>query len=890
MRRTLETTMRRLGMRKIVLFGFGLMAASMAIAACTDLTGPKSPETPINVTATLLSNNSVLVKWDASPQSDGVISYNIIRNGTKVAETTSTEYTDTGLAQQTTYTYAVSANCTSGVLSEESPVTAASTVTTIDVTPPQVIGNQPPNLFTAVSIVATMTATFSEPMDQTTINNTTFALKVTSTGALVPATVTYNPTTRLAELKPTNKLSSLTNYTATVTTGAKDLAGNGLASAFTWTFTTLDETAPTVIANTPANTATGVSATTPNITVTFSEPMNPNSIGSGSFTVVRTSNGAAVAGTVAYNAATRVASFTPSAPLLSGTGYTVTVASTVADVAGNPLGQNFVYTFTTGDATPPTITSTTPANLATGVPTSTTVTATFSEAMDATTINATNFTLKVFATNAPVAGTVTYNPATNTATFTPTAALSPSTAYVAAVSTGAKDLAGNALGANAWTFTTAGAPTVIATTPTNLATNVPTSTTLTATFSEAMDQTTISATTFTLRVTATSAAVIGTVSYNPATNTATFTPSVPLSPTTVYTATITTGAKSSGGTALASPFSWTFSTVDNVPPTVAAVSPLNGATGVSTGTVVNVTFSEAMDPATINGTTITLKNTNTSAAVAGAVTFNGTNIATFTPNVPLAPGTGYTVTVTTGVKDLAGNAMAAQVVSTFTTQAAPDTTAPTVASVSPANTSTTAPPNTKVYVTFSEPMDPTTINGTTVTLRVTSPSAAVAGTVSYNAGMNMAIFTPTSPLAATGYTVTVTTGVEDVAGNALASQFTSTFTSTAGPDATAPTVTGVVPASGATGVSVNSAVTVTFSEGMDPTTINGTTITLKNTVTSAAVAGTVSYNSTTNVATFTPTSALTAGTGYTVTVTTGVKDLAGNAMAAQVTSTFTTAP
>jgi hypothetical protein len=163
--------------------------------------------------------------------------------------------------------------------------------------------------------------------------------------------------------------------------------------------------------------------------------------------------------------------------------------------------------------------------------------------------------------------------------------------------------------------------------------------------------------------------------------------------------------------------------------------------------------------------------------------------------------------------------------------------------------------------------------------------------VTYNAAQNMAIFSPTSALtASTGYTLTVTTGVKDAAGNALAAQATSAFTTTASADAVAPTVTTVSPTNGSSGVAVNSPVAVTFSEAMDPTTINGTTFTVKVTSSSAAVAGSISYNSTTHVATFTPTASLAAGTGYTVTVTTGVKDLGQNAMAAQFTSTFTTAP
>jgi hypothetical protein len=78
---------------------------------------------------------------------------------------------------------------------------------------------------------------------------------------------------------------------------------------------------------------------------------------------------------------------------------------------------------------------------------------------------------------------------------------------------------------------------------------------------------------------------------------------------------------------------------------------------------------------------------------------------------------------------------------------------------------------------------------------------------------------------------------------------------------------------------------VTFSEAMDTTTLNG--ITLTNVASGTAVAGTVTYDPITNIATFTPSSSLAGNTTYRVTVS-GVRDLAGNAIAAPFTSTFTT--
>src|SRR5260370_1059617 len=85
---------------------------------------------------------------------------------------------------------------------------------------------------------------------------------------------------------------------------------------------------------------------------------------------------------------------------------------------------------------------------------------------------------------------------------------------------------------------------------------------------------------------------------------------------------------------------------------------------------IDATFTEALDPATVNTATFTLKQGST--PVSGTVSYTGTT-ATFTPSVTLLPNTTYTATVTTAVKDLAGNALAGNYVWSFTTGAAPDT-------------------------------------------------------------------------------------------------------------------------------------------------------------------------------------------------------------------------
>lgn len=102
---------------------------------------------------------------------------------------------------------------------------------------------------------------------------------------------------------------------------------------------------------------------------------------------------------------------------------------------------------------------------------------------------------------------------------------------------------------------------------------------------------------------------------------------------------------------------------DITPPTVSSTSPTNSATGVAVNTAITASFSENMDAATITAASFTLNN-----GVIGAVTYSGTT-ATFTPTGNLASSTTYTATITTAVKDAAGNAMAAPYTWTFTTTA-----------------------------------------------------------------------------------------------------------------------------------------------------------------------------------------------------------------------------
>jgi hypothetical protein len=109
-----------------------------------------------------------------------------------------------------------------------------------------------------------------------------------------------------------------------------------------------------------------------------------------------------------------------------------------------------------------------------------------------------------------------------------------------------------------------------------------------------------------------------------------------------------------------------------------------------------------------------------------------------------------------------------------------------------------------------------------------------------------------------------------------------------GADSTAPTVVSTYPADTATSVAITDPATATFSEEMDPATIDGASFLLA--AGGTPVTGTVVYDLPSKTATFAPASNLDFDTAYTATITTGEKDLAGNALAADKVWTFTTAP
>ena len=389
-----------------------------------------------------------------------------------------------------------------------------------------------------VSPTANVKAYFNHDMKASTITSSTFKIRKQGTTTWLSSTRSVNntisPTSTngssqsVVTLNPNSDLAANSTYQVMVvggSSGVKDLNGNALGANKSWTFTTVDTIAPAAPAITSPqdNGFVGASFTLsgtaePNATVEIFEGMTSqgktqangsgiwskalSGLSEGAHTYTAKATDAAGNTSSASNARTvKVDTQAPSPPAitnpadnsydndgnftLSGSAEansTVTIfegttskgttqtdaqgnwskalsgvadgshtyTAKATDAAGNTSALSNARTLTV-DTAPPTVNNVSPANAATANVT-TNVAATFSEAMDASTVSDQSFTL--YKAGSPVAAQVTYDPNSRTATLDPAGDLQAGATYDAKITTSAKDQAGNALAQEkTWSFT-----------------------------------------------------------------------------------------------------------------------------------------------------------------------------------------------------------------------------------------------------------------------------------------------------------------------------------------------------------------------------------------------------------------------------------------------------
>jgi chitodextrinase len=296
------------------------------------------PSTPTGVSATAISQTRVDLAWSASVDDIAVTGYDILRNGTKIATSATTTFSDTTVAAGTTYSYSVDAYDAAGNISASSAPATVSTPAA-DTTPPTI---------TSVSAgsIAQTAATISWATDEASTTQVEYG-----------TTTSYGSQTSLVAGLVTAHSQNLSNLTASTLyhyrVKSSDAAGNQAVSADN-TFTTADPapdtTAPVVSLTAPVNNAT-VSAT---VSVTATATDNVGVVG---VQFTRDGTNLGVEDTAAPYSSSWDTKTAPNGPH--------TLAAIARDAAGNTTTSVVVNVTVNNDVTAPVVNVTSPTGGAT---------------------------------------------------------------------------------------------------------------------------------------------------------------------------------------------------------------------------------------------------------------------------------------------------------------------------------------------------------------------------------------------------------------------------------------------------------------------------------------------------------------------------------------------
>src|SRR6185312_12045693 len=656
---------------------------------------------------------------------------------------------------------------------------------------------------------------FNEPLNPNTVNTNTVLLQNASTGVFAAGTVTLDSSGTFIRFVPNVPLAAATTYNME-TSGI--IGTNGLAAGFTAssfkTGSASDATAPVATLVSPPDTSTNVPVNTI-VHVRFNEPIDPLTVNAGTIQLA-TGTTTSVANSPSFSNNNQDVIITPQDPLPDNTAMTIMVQG-VEDLAGNQVVTKTTQ-FTTGAgplAVQPQVINGNPFSGATNVPLNTLITLQSNVPVDPGSVNTGTFSVSDNTTGA-VAGTTSVSADGLTISFLPSVPLGVERSVSVSFSNrGITDLAGNLLTCSSlfcnFSFTTSPiadrvSPAVVGVSPPNQLTQVPINAQVVVQFNEPISKVSVGQ----VALSGPSGLVNTAVSMSNGQTVLILTPVLPLAASTQYTVTISSVQDLSGNT-LPTPVTTSFTTAPGADlnrTSVVTFSPVNGAAGVPVNSVVEVQFSERINPLTVNASDFTVTPTSGLQIPGTIVVSADGQSATFTPSAALQAGTTYTATVSSSITDLTGQALIGNS-TTFTTGVGSQGAGPSVVAVSPANNSTGVQANAKVMVQLNEPVEPLSVGSNAIV--VSAGGTPVTGTISLSTDRTVLTFTPSSLLAvSTAYTVTVS-GFEDVAGNAVA-LFSSSFTTgTSGVADTTPlTVSSFSPANGLTGVPVNTTIVLTF--------------------------------------------------------------------------------
>ncbi len=233
----------------------------------------------------------------------------------------------------------------------------------------------------------------------------------------------------------------------------------------------------------------------------------------------------------------------------------------------------------------------------------------------------------------------------------------------------------------------------------------------------------------------------------------------------------TVSAKTSRGEETAQSAPVTITTKDGSAPRVVQTVVADGETlSIPRNSVILIVFSEAMDSASINGSTLTVTSTSTGASIPGTVQyFKAQQYAEFKPTLRLPDLASVTIALTAGIRDLAGNGLAAPYSVVLTVF---ETVPPTVVKTDPANGAIGVSLSPTIRITFSEAMRESTLSSVYLSSFGTIPTSR-----SYDPSTNVLSLIPSAPLQSNKlHFIVIPSSVADLNGNRLNPFVSFTFT------------------------------------------------------------------------------------------------------------------
>jgi len=502
------------------------------------------------------------------------------------------------------------------------------------------------------------------------VDATTVSLTDYYTGQPVAATVSLRGGGRVVRVQPQQALGASWYYIVSLETGTRDLDGQSLASRYRVSFSTgtqSDTVSPMAVTLSPPEGAAGVGLNA-SLRVSFDEAINPLTVNE---QTVRLSDGVSAAPvyTVMFQSGDRGVELLPHAPLSPSRTYTLRVEG-VEDLAGNAVVAREVR-FQTGaepDTVSPKLVRTSPIDGAGNVPVNAVVEVEFDETVDPATLDGVQLT--DYYTGQPIAGSYGLGSSGRVVSFVPSSPLPVERFHSLRVS-GVRDLSGNASTTTSNYFKTSFTPDVVGprvvgSSPVDGTQDVPTNVVVSVQFDEPVSVLSVDG--VQLRD---GAGQVDTVkrTLEDANRRLVLTLPKVLRTQSDYRV-VMAGVKDLSGNPLQAAPDLTFRTgngPDLVYPRVLTVTPANAAVGVPVNTVVEVEFSERVNPLTVTETTFYVQGYYTGQRVAGRVeVLAGEMRARFVLDVALTQSTLYLVGVS-GMTDFAGFSLSPPSYTSFTT-------------------------------------------------------------------------------------------------------------------------------------------------------------------------------------------------------------------------------